>query len=258
MITTENAHEALQASWWETVKNEVVRTIAVRIKAKDEVDKPHGSILGEMFVMAMNQDPSVRLFVNYLLTRGWSEIVDDLKAGLSPQVKRTLLDVEGEGEAWFSEFRGYVGKAWAKSCGTSSSKDIWRILDREMFKTIRQEWLKHVKSGTSAGALAQVMSEWMRNGDNDEVRRSATNAYAYISVRSWPEVLAALRTSDLIRDPIQDLAGLDSKEAEEYYDEWKLMVTSQVGEYWDSVVGPATEEEPKGGDGAKAADSQNN
>lgn len=248
MITTANVHEALQASWWETVKNEVVRTISVRIKAKHEVDKPHGSILGEMFVMAMNQDPSVRLFVNYLLTRGWSEVVDDLKAGLSPQVKRTLLDVEGEGEAWFSEFRGYVGKAWAKSCGTSGAKDILRILDRSMFKEIRREWVKHVKSGTSAGALAQVMSEWMRSIDNDEMRRSASNAYAFISVRSWPEVLAALRTSELIHDPIRDLAGLDSKEAEEYYDEWKLMVMATVDQYWNSVVGPAIEEEPKDGD----------
>ncbi len=255
MITTKNVHEALQASWWETVKNEVVRTVTLRSKAKHEVDKPHGSILGEMFVMAMNEDPSVRLFVNYLLTRGWSEVVDDLKAGLSPQVKRTLLDVEGEGEAWFSEFRAYLSRAWAKSVGPSDPKDIFNICDRAMFHKLRKEWIKHVESGTSAAPLAQVLVEWMRDADDHAARQMAVKAYVFISVRGWPEVLATLRTSDLINDPIQDLVGLDCPKAEEYYDEWKLMVMATVGDYWDSLVGPDTKGESNEGDGEN---SQNN
>ena len=92
-----------------------------------------------------------------------------------------------------------------------------------------------MEAGAEPSLLANVMLEWMRSQDLHDVRRSAVNASAFMAVRSWSEVLSALRTHEAIRDPLKDLEGLDSPEAEMYYNEWKAVVLAAVNEYWDEL-----------------------
>ena len=235
MLTDKDIQEVLQQPWWTTVKNEVARTIAIRTKAEDPSLRPHGSLLGQMYIELLNKVPELRTYVHYLLTRKWPELLEVLKGDLSPQMRKALEHEQGA--EWFMEFQRFLARAWKRSSGQTD--DPLQVFDSGIFMTIRNEWLLHVRRKASPGALAGIMVEWMRNAENDLLRRGAMNAYAFITVRSWKEVLDALRTHDIVSDPVQDLADLDTPEAEAFYDNWKAMVMASVGEYWDSLLNPA-------------------
>ncbi len=225
----------IQKPWWPQVKNEVARTVTVRIKAENRFEKPHGSVLGQLFIDAMSQEPEIRSYVHYLLTRNWDEVVEELKGDLSPQIKRTLLDQQGV--EWFAEFKRFLSHAWNQSISSDEATPIFHILDRRMFLAIHKEWVLHVNNAPSAAALAAVMMEWMRDSAaTSERRNAALNAYAFIVVRTWPEVLSALRIHEAVRDLVQDLEGLNSPKAEQFFNQWKALLIASVEEYWDSLV----------------------
>ncbi len=188
----------------------------------------------------MNKEPEIRSYVHYLLTRNWDEVVEELKGDLSPQIKRTLLSQQGA--EWFAEFKRFLSNSWNQSISSDEATPIFHIFDRRMFLVIHKEWVLHVNNAPSAAALAAVMMEWMRNPDaTSERRQAALNAYAFIVVRTWSEVLSALRTHEAVRDLVQDLEGLDSPKAEQFFNQWKAVLLGTVEEYWDSLLAKDTE-----------------
>src|SRR5438128_2246212 len=110
MLTTKKVREILMQPWWTLVKNEVARAIAVRIKAKDPDLRPHGTILGQMFIDVLNVHSDCRAYFHYLTTRKWSEILTDAAEDLSDQMLEVLRHEQAE--QWFTEFQKFLITAW--------------------------------------------------------------------------------------------------------------------------------------------------
>lgn len=240
MLTTKDVKIAMRKPWWTLIKNEVARVIAIRIKAEDPGLRPHGSILGQAFVDEMNELPELRDYFHYLTTRGWAEILSDVEGDLSPEMVKVLGHEQGA--AWFLEFQKFMLMAWKNSTsqGAEGPLDVFESFDRKVLEDIRKEWLLHLEKGVGPGPLALVMLEWMRDSQNDVLRRSSAAAFAFMAVRSWPEVLEAVE-----RRLGGDLKTLDTPKAAEFFDEFKAMVAFSVREYWNDALGRGAAKPPR-------------
>lgn len=115
MLTSADVRRYFKNPMWTRIKNEVARTIAVRTKEEDPTLKPPGSMLGQVFLDAVNgldQGVSLQLreSIQYLVTRKWGEILDDIKEDLSQPMYEVMASPEGF--AWFREFQRFVVLAW--------------------------------------------------------------------------------------------------------------------------------------------------
>lgn len=230
MLTTKDVKAAMRKPWWDLVKNEVARAIVLRTKTDDPSLKPHGSVLGQMFVDAMNELPELRGYVHYLITRKWPEIVSDVEGDLSAP----MLDVfnHEESSRWFSEFQRFVLAAWKSSVPGKEPVDVAAVFDQASIEAIRKEWLLHLKGERNPALLAGVMLEWMRDDENPRLRKAAITACAFMAVRTWRETLQALRE----RFKSVDFSGLDTSEAAEFYERFRTMIQLPVEEYWDRLM----------------------
>lgn len=227
MLTTKDVKLVMRKPWWALIKNEVARTVAIRIKTDNPSLRPHGSILGQMFVDAMNDLSEVRTYVHYLTTRKWTEIVSDIEGDISTEVLQVFSHEQGA--IWFSEFQGFLNRAWKRSIVDQEAPDMFDIFDHKTFEAISNEWFLHLKNGNPA-LLATVMLEWMRDVDNAALRKSAVMACAFIAVRSWSEVLRAVGEHFG-----KDLTQWDTSDAAEFFEKFKAMMTKEVKSYWEDL-----------------------
>jgi hypothetical protein len=119
MLNSTEVRRYFKVPIWTIVKHEVARSIAVRLKEEDPALKPPGSMLGQAFLDAMNSvDPKagaqVREVIQYLTTRKWGEILDDIREDLSQPMYEVMRSTEGF--TWFREFQKFVLNAWNLSC----------------------------------------------------------------------------------------------------------------------------------------------
>lgn len=228
MMTTKDVKAVMRKPWWALIKNEVIRAVAIRVKTDDPTLRPHGSILGQMFVDGMNELTEIRGYVHYLTTRKWAEILSDIEGDISSEALQVLSHEQGS--MWFSEFQRFLNNSWKRSIADKASPDMFDTFDRKTFEAISSEWLLHIKNGHPA-LLATVMLEWMRHADNDVLRKAAVTACAFISVRSWPEVLLVVGEHF-----DKDLAPWDTPGAAEFFEKFKAMMVSEVKSYWEDVL----------------------
>jgi hypothetical protein len=228
VLTTKDVKIVLRKPWWALIKNEVARVVAIRIKTDDASLKPHGSILGQMFVDIMNELEEVRSYVHYLTTRKWAEILSDVEGDLSAEALQVLS--HGQGAMWFSEFQRFLNSSWKRSIADGAPLAIFDTFDHKTFEAISNEWFLHLKNGHPA-LLATVMLEWMRDPDNGALRKSAVTACAFLSVRSWPEVLRAVGEHFG-----KDLVPFDLPGAAEFFEKFKAMMKSEVKSYWEDQL----------------------
>ena len=120
MLTTKGVRDLIRQPWWPLVKNEAARCIAVRIRAEDPALKPHGSIMGQMFVELLNTRPEFRMVVHYLTSRKWEELVSDVAEDLSDAALETFRHKEGS--EWWKEFQAFLITAWKQSVAPDAVK----------------------------------------------------------------------------------------------------------------------------------------
>jgi hypothetical protein len=230
MMTTKDVPEILKKPWWTLIKNEVARAVVLRARMDDPDMRPHGSVLGQMFIEEMNVLPELRGYFHYLTTRGWSEVLGDIGADLSPEMAKALGHEQGA--AWFAEFQKFLVIAWKNSTGEGPSlPDPFEAFDRARFTAFKKEWLLHLERGAGSAALANLMLEWMRDPDDTVLRQSAVAAFAFISVRSWSEVLRALEARFG-----EDLREMETPRASAFFERFKGMVKRSVEDYWDGFM----------------------
>lgn len=117
MLTSADVRRYFKNPIWTRIKNEVARTIAIRTKEEDPALKPPGSVLAQVFLDTLNANPTVgfqiRACIQYLVTRKWGEILDDIKEDLSQPMYEVMASPEGF--SWFREFQKFVVLAWNNS-----------------------------------------------------------------------------------------------------------------------------------------------
>lgn len=113
MLTTKGVRELLKRPWWTLVKNEVGRTVAIRVRAESPNLKPHGSVLGQMFIDLLNSNPDCRAYFHYLTTRTWEEVLMDIAEDVSEEMTRAFRHEEAA--KWFGEFQGFLNLSWKNS-----------------------------------------------------------------------------------------------------------------------------------------------
>lgn len=229
MLTTSTVKGILRKPWWTLVKNEVARAIAIRTKAADDFLKPHGSVLGQAFVDLMNELPDLREYVHYLTTRGWPELISDIESDLSTEMQEALRHEEGA--AWYQEFQKFLLEAWASSIPKASEEEAFRIISRKTYAIAKTEFKLHVERGITPGVMASAILELMRDSANDVTRKAATLSCTFLAARTWPEVLVALAAKFS-----EDLKEFDTPKAAAYFETLKVMMLSQVEEFWDGSV----------------------
>lgn len=240
MFTAKDIERVFQAPWWESVKNEVIRTITIRISTREPLDRPHGSLLGQAFLDILNDVEGrveAKEYVHYLSTRSWAELVTDASPNLSERALEALRHPQGE--KWFQEFRRFVLRAWGRSIG-EEEVDV-RIFHRELFDIIVQEFKRHVALGDPL-FLANTVMEWLRDEHDGERRKITSMAIAFIMPRKLWEVLgAASKEYDL------DLSSIDTEEASVFFEQLKYMIEGAMGDYWHRFL-PEEGQEPQGGE----------
>jgi hypothetical protein len=212
MLTTQGVRTLTKAPWWNLVKNEVARTITLRAKAGDLELKPHGSILGQMFVDTLNGHPECRVYVHYLITRKWPEILSDIGEELSQEV----LDVvrHEEGGRWFYEFQRFLATAWKNSIDPAppvkkEPPGFRAVIETEFFKEFLHIWAGHLKMGRPPHLLATMLVNLMLANESFEA------FYNWMAASSYEEVLTAIGPK--IQEEVK--AYFRSSEAVAFFDE---------------------------------------
>jgi hypothetical protein len=226
MFSSKDITGVMKQDWWALVKNEVIRSVVMRIK-NTQGAKPHGSVLGQAFIDEMNENHDLRKFMQYLTTRTWQEIVLDLEKDLSGEVLLVFRDPEAA--SWFEEFQRFLIKAWNMS--VKDEKPWFKKMDRKTFDTIRREWGLHLDKGNGPAALATVALEWLRDAENDRLRQAMSTTISFMSVRTWKQVLEAVGA-----EFGEDYSALATTKAEKFYEGFKVMVIGAMREYWDEYV----------------------
>jgi hypothetical protein len=237
MLTTSTVKIVLRKPWWPLVKNEAARVIAIRAKALDEGLKPHGSVLGQMFIEAMNGLPDLRSYVHYLTSRGWPELVSDIEGDLSPEMLEVLRHEEGS--LWFKEFQKFVLEAWNNSIPHPDPDETFSVLTRRMFTIIKDELSLHLERKVSPALMANSVLELLRDSSDPVTRKATTLSITFLSARSWQEVLDALgvRFSE-------NFSKWDTPEATAYFDRFKAMILAQIEDFWDQQLEVKGDTEP--------------
>lgn len=224
MFTGKDVQALLQEPWWETVKNEVLRSISLRIAADQDSYRPHGSVLGQDFVDLINKNKEFRRFVQYLTTRAWSELVDDISCALSERSLSALK--HREASLWYVEFQRFLASAWNGSI--QESVDL-RPFDHKTVRILIEEVERHVATGRPE-FIANTIMEWLRDPGDHRLRKGTSMAVAFMMVRTWKEVLAVVS-----QEYKEDLSALDGRAGAAFFERLKIMVGGAMKEYWDNV-----------------------
>jgi hypothetical protein len=108
-----NIKSAFDQEWFNDLKQEIIRTVKRRIETQNPALKPHGSILAISYIDQIQTNPQARLYLHYLMTRSYEEVMQDIQEKLSPDELKILQDKEAK--AWFDEFQSYLIASWNAS-----------------------------------------------------------------------------------------------------------------------------------------------
>lgn len=118
MLTADDIKAMVNEPWFQNLQKEILRDINKRVKyAAEPTLKPHGSMIGQIFLDKMNADPSYRVHFHYLRSREWDEILADIKDAVKPEDLAVFSNKEGF--AWFNELQRFLIGAWNSSMGIS-------------------------------------------------------------------------------------------------------------------------------------------
>lgn len=229
MLTTATVKVLLRKPWWNLVKNEVARVIAIRAQAPDDGLRPHGSGLGQDFIDTMNELPELREYVHYLTTRGWLEILSDIEEDLSPEMDKALRHEEGA--RWFKEFQRFILHAWKQSVPDAEVDQPILRIQRRLFEVARDELALHLEKQVHPALMANAMLELMRDPVNDSSRRTTLLCATFIAPRTWPEVVKAL--SDRFSE---DLSKFLTPAASVYFEQFKEMIVAQIEDFYEGAL----------------------
>jgi hypothetical protein len=221
MLTTQGVRTLTKAPWWNLVKNEVARTITLRAKAGDLELKPHGSILGQMFVDTLNGHPECRSYVHYLITRKWPEVISDTEEELPQEILDVLRHEEGD--RWFSEFQRFLATAWRNSIDPPQPvKDeppgFRTVIEMGFFRDFLRIWAGHLKMGRASHLLANMLAGLMIKDTSFEV------FYNWMAASTYEEVFAAIEPK--IQEDMK--AAFRSPEALAFFDEVIRIIAKRI------------------------------
>lgn len=117
VLTREQAREMSKEPWFKELQDLIARDVKARIAAKVPAMKPHGSMIGQLFIDKVNEDAKYRMHFHYLRSREWREVLEDADPGISPENKELFRHPEAL--EWFSQFSQYLVQAWNQSLGIS-------------------------------------------------------------------------------------------------------------------------------------------
>jgi hypothetical protein len=118
MLTADDIKAMVNEPWFQNLQKEILRDVNKRIKYVSEPTlKPHGSMIGQIFLDKMNADPSYRVHFHYLRSREWEEILADIKDAVKPE--DLAIFSHKEGFSWFNELQRFLIGAWNSSMGIS-------------------------------------------------------------------------------------------------------------------------------------------
>lgn len=118
MLTADDIKAMVNEPWFNNLQKEILRDINKRVKyAAEPALKPHGSMIGQIFLDKMNADPSYRVHFHYLRSREWDEILADIKEAVKPE--DLVVFGHKEGHSWFNELQRFLIGAWNSSMGIS-------------------------------------------------------------------------------------------------------------------------------------------
>jgi hypothetical protein len=117
VLTREQAREMSREPWFKELQDLIARDVKARINAKVPSAKPHGSMIGQLFIDKVNEDAKYRMHFHYLRSRRWEEVLEDADPGITPENKE--LFKHPEAYAWFDQFSGYLVQSWNASLGIS-------------------------------------------------------------------------------------------------------------------------------------------
>lgn len=115
VLTKEAIQNAVKEKWFQDLQDEIARTVKKRKTAVDPRLKPHGTLLGQAFIDNMNEDISLRKYMHFLISRNWTEILEEVGTGFKPELVEVMHDPEAE--SWFNEFQLFLSAAWNASIG---------------------------------------------------------------------------------------------------------------------------------------------
>lgn len=94
------------------------------------------------------------------------------------------------------------------------------------------EWARCIQKRKDPSIFANLYLELMRDPHDDELRKNTSAFLVFADTRDWYEILDEL-------SPMLDkkmLKIFNSSAAETFYTSWKLMVKSQVADYWNQFL----------------------
>lgn len=223
MFTEKDAEELFKEPWWDGLKNEVLRTVTMRIKARrDGTQEPHGSILCQAFLNLMNDgEVAFREFIPYLSTRSWQEVLMNVSVNLSEKALEVLNNEEAR--LWFEEFQQYLIYSWKRGLRTTVDLEIF---DVATIRALIHEVDLHV-SANRPEFFANTFIEWMRDPQDHRMRNGASMAATFMIPRTWKEVLEAVS-----KHYKEDVSGLDTRAAASFFERFKVMIKGAVSDYW--------------------------
>lgn len=109
---------------------------------------------------------------------------------------------------------------------------VQQMVGQKFFQEVLDEWALHVKTGQDATTFVNMYMNWM-NDPADPEGRKATSMFAnFMAPRPW-KVLYEIMKPKLKKEVIE---VFETKEAEDYYETFRGLVTESIRAYWEGVA----------------------
>lgn len=116
---------------------------------------------------------------------------------------------------------------------TSGPVSFVEMVQQNLPKDFFQEWGRQLQEDPSDATMwANGFLEMMRDSDNEKARQACSMFATLMKSRSWPEIQEVLKDSL----DANTRAIFVRVEAEDFYNQFKAMVTEQIREYWEGFM----------------------
>lgn len=109
---------------------------------------------------------------------------------------------------------------------------VQQMVEQPFFQSVLKEWALHVRTGQNATTFVNMYMNWMNDPQDHEGRKATTMFANFIAPRPWAELYAVIKPK--LKPEIIKI--FDTKDADEYYETFRGLVTESIAAYWENVA----------------------
>lgn len=153
-------------------------------------------------------------------------------AGAEPTKAEQKAETAGNGAGNATGNGSAAHAAAAKEEERPMEEIVQAMVEQPFFQKVLKEWALHVRTGQDATTFVNMYMNWM-NDPVDHEGRKATSMFAnFIAPRPWAELYQVIKPK--LKPEV--IKVFDTKEAEEYYETFRGLVTESIAAYWEGVA----------------------